>query len=281
MYNQDHNKFVIGVCNGFQLLIKLGVFGDNISLNENYSGRFESRFLPIKVSSNKHENIFFKDMEETMFGMWCAHKEGRLNIDNKSSFIEYSGKHMLHDWDGINKKIKGIVLAEEVSGEFNKIALLAYVRDFDSNNSGRDSHSLEVLDALRYPEVKFYSEQIKYDSDNISFIGSLIFHGVTIDKIINAKIIESDIKYEFFGKFQLTPSDFDIELPSFLSVKMKDLLLMTSTYVNCENYCHFDPLLDSKVGIFGQAGSSQTELKNKNVSKEMGWGRGRVLELNP
>ena len=41
---------------------------------------------------------------------------------------------------------------------------------------------------------------------------------------INAKIIESDIKYEFFGKFQLTPSDFDIELPSFLSVKMKDLL---------------------------------------------------------
>lgn len=151
-------------------------------------------------------------------------QEVRLNIDNKSSFIEYSGKHLLHDWDGINKKIKGIVLAEEVSGEFNKIALLAYVRDFDSNNSGRDSHSLEVLDALRYPEVKFYSEQIKYDSDNISFIGSLIFHGVTIDKIINAKIIESDLKYEFFGKFQLTPSDFDIELPSFLSVKMKDLL---------------------------------------------------------
>ena len=154
-------------------------------------------------------------------------QEVRLNIENNLSFIEYEGKHLLHDWEGINQKIKGIILADKASQKFNKIALLANVRDFDSNNSGRDSHSLEVLEALRYPEVKFYSEKIFYDLDTISFAGSLEFHGVTIDKTISAKLIETLDKFELTGEFQLIPSDFGIELPSFMTVKMKDLLDFT------------------------------------------------------
>ena len=154
-------------------------------------------------------------------------QEVRLNIVNNLSFIEYAGKHLLHDWEGVNKKIKGIVLADKASRKFNKIALLANVRDFDSNNSGRDSHSLEVLEALRYPEVKFYSEKIVYDLDTISFAGSLEFHGVTIDKTISAKVIETSNQLELTGEFQLIPSDFGIKLPSFMTVKMKDLLDFT------------------------------------------------------
>ena len=154
-------------------------------------------------------------------------QEVRLNIENNLSFIKYAGKHLLHDWEGINQKIKGIVLAEKASRKFNKIALLANVRDFDSNNSGRDSHSLEVLEALRYPEVKFYSEKISYDLDTISFAGSLEFHGVTIDKTISAKVIETSNQLELTGEFQLIPSDFGIVLPSFMTVKMKDLLDFT------------------------------------------------------
>lgn len=154
-------------------------------------------------------------------------QEVRLNIENDLSFIEYTGKHLLHDWEGINQKIKGIVLAEKASRKFNKIALLANVRDFDSNNSGRDSHSLEVLEALRYPEVKFYSEKIFYDLDTISFAGSLEFHGVTTDKTISAKVIETSNQLELTGEFQLIPSDFGIVLPSFMTVKMKDLLDFT------------------------------------------------------
>ncbi len=32
--------------------------------------------------------------------------------------------------------------------------------DFDSGNSNRDAHSLEVLEALKFPIIKFYSRII-------------------------------------------------------------------------------------------------------------------------
>ena len=51
----------------------------------------------------------------------------------------------------------------------------------------------------------------------------------------------------------------------FDGVKMTDLLSMTSTYVNKNDYCHFDPYLNKGTGIFGQAGSSQSELNNNRV----------------
>ena len=79
---KNPRKFVIGVCNGFQLLIKMGVFGDNISLEENTSGRFESRFLPMEVIENRKHNTYFDGMEDTIFGIWCAHKMGRITIKN-------------------------------------------------------------------------------------------------------------------------------------------------------------------------------------------------------
>ena len=35
--------------------------------------------------------------------------------------------------------------------------------------------------------------------------------------------------------------------------------------IRAEDFCHFDPNLSGKIGVFGQASSSQTELKNANV----------------
>ena len=79
----DQSKFVIGVCNGFQLLIKMGVFGNHISLKDNLSGRFESRYLPISVCNTN--NRFTKNLKDVRFGMWVAHKSGRIEIDYKGS----------------------------------------------------------------------------------------------------------------------------------------------------------------------------------------------------
>ena len=47
----------------------------------------------------------------------------------------------------------------------------------------------------------------------------------------------------------------------------KDILKESSVKsVLPHNYCHYDPLLSKEIGIFGQASSSQTELKNNKVS---------------
>ena len=83
IFISDKRKFVVGVCNGFQLLLKLGVFGDSITLEDNYSGRFESRFLPILVCSDK--SLFTHTMKDVNFGMWVAHKSGRINIKDKTA----------------------------------------------------------------------------------------------------------------------------------------------------------------------------------------------------
>jgi len=151
-------------------------------------------------------------------------QEVRKNVNEQSSFIRYEGKHLLHDWDGINQKIKGIAVVDESTDEIFKIALLANLRDFDSNNSGRDAHALEVLEALKFPEIKFYSDDIKFDSNTVNFLGSLEFHGISVTQNIEAVLLKSELGSELVGEFQLIPSDFGIELPSFLSVKMKDLL---------------------------------------------------------
>jgi polyisoprenoid-binding protein YceI len=151
-------------------------------------------------------------------------QEVRKDVNDQSSFIQYEGKHLLHDWDGINQKVKGIAVVDEATDEIVKISLLANVRDFDSNNSSRDAHALEVLEALQYPEIKFYSDEIKYNSKTVRFSGSLEFHGISITQSIEADLSKTELGTELLGEFQLIPSDFGIELPSFLSVKMKDLL---------------------------------------------------------
>ena len=148
----------------------------------------------------------------------------QFSVDETSSYIEYEGKHLLHDWSGINKNIKGVIISDESSGKFTKIALLANVKDFDSNNSGRDAHALEILDALKYPEIRFYSNEIEILEEQMILNGSFDFHGNKIEKKITAALKQKDSEWKIQGTFQLNPTDFKIDLPSFLSIKMKDLL---------------------------------------------------------
>ena len=102
----------MGVCNGFQLLIKLGLFGDNIKLSKNDSGRFESRFSKICVDYSDNDkfrtnaaNIFFKNMSHTKYGMWVAHGEGKVEMNkmiNSSNFVpilKYAGGFITNESD--------------------------------------------------------------------------------------------------------------------------------------------------------------------------------------
>jgi hypothetical protein len=45
-----------------------------------------------------------------------------------------------------------------------------------------------------------------------------------LEKEIKAQLEKSASQITLFGEFQLIPSDFGIDLPSFMTVKMKDLL---------------------------------------------------------
>ena len=77
------DTFSLGVCNGCQLLSLLGrVPFEGIPevkqprFISNPSGRFESRWAAVKIL--KSPSIMLSGMEETVFGIWVAHREGRM-----------------------------------------------------------------------------------------------------------------------------------------------------------------------------------------------------------
>jgi len=148
----------------------------------------------------------------------------KLEINSNESSIKYKGDHLLHSWEGINNNVNGIAILNTKGDQIEKIAILIYIRDFDSGNSGRDAHSLEVLEALKYPEIRFYSESINIVEDKVNLKGTFNFHGIKIEKEIAGNLKRKNETFQINGNFKLIPTDFEIKLPSFLSVKMENLL---------------------------------------------------------
>ncbi len=91
-YNRP-DTFSLGVCNGCQLMALLGwvpwkgIAGElQPRFIHNKSGRFESRFSTVKIM--KTPSIMFKDMENSVLGIWVAHGEGLAYFPDKKIFDE-------------------------------------------------------------------------------------------------------------------------------------------------------------------------------------------------
>lgn len=99
-YNRKETKS-LGVCNGCQLMVKLGWLGEGISLHKNLSGRFESRFSSVKVNESKC--VFTKGLDDLVMGIWVAHGEGRFVIDNYQKLKK--NKQIVMQYVDYNKKV--------------------------------------------------------------------------------------------------------------------------------------------------------------------------------
>lgn len=78
---KDDGKLILGICNGFQVLLKSGVLlpiaedgTAPATLAWNDSGRFEDRWVPLRVSSRK--SVFFRDIDAMYLPV--AHAEGKF-----------------------------------------------------------------------------------------------------------------------------------------------------------------------------------------------------------
>jgi len=138
-FRNRNDTFVLGVCNGCQLLCKLGWV--NAQLDHNISGRFESRFSTVKI--NKSNNIFLKDMEDSILGIWIAHGEGR--------FI--SGQPVISYVN--NDNISTIVYPFNPNGSINGCAAV-------SSDNGR------CLAIMPHPERSFLKWQLPYFNEKIN-----------------------------------------------------------------------------------------------------------------
>lgn len=81
-------KLIIGICNGFQVLVRTGLLpwpmkpAQDVSLIFNDSGHFECRWIKVKVQ--KSPCIFTQGLENQVFEMPVAHGEGKLVVKNKA-----------------------------------------------------------------------------------------------------------------------------------------------------------------------------------------------------
>ena len=87
------DTFSLGVCNGCQLMSLLGwVPWYNIEESKqprfisNPSGRFESRWVTVKIL--KSPAIMFNGMEDSVLGIWVAHREGYLHCPDRKILEE-------------------------------------------------------------------------------------------------------------------------------------------------------------------------------------------------
>ncbi|HTF82166.1 MAG TPA: phosphoribosylformylglycinamidine synthase subunit PurQ, partial [Cytophagales bacterium] len=86
-YYDRSNTLSLGVCNGCQLMVELGLIypehGDKPKMLHNDSHKFESIFVTVNVEEN--DSILMKSLAGSRLGIWVAHGEGKFHLPKEES----------------------------------------------------------------------------------------------------------------------------------------------------------------------------------------------------
>ncbi len=104
-----HRTLVLGICNGFQVLLKSGLFGKGVTLTENRQGRFEDRWVKLKVVNKS--SPFTKGMD--IVELPIAHGEGRVvtvdgNMNKALVYVDAEGSPTIEYPDNPNGSEDGV-----------------------------------------------------------------------------------------------------------------------------------------------------------------------------
>lgn len=138
------------------------------------------------------------------------------------SEITYTMKHLVHTWSGTSRALT-CVMETDAAGTVQRVAGLVKINSFDSKNSNRDSHMLEVTDAIVHPNISFESASVTpLENNRYKIAGTLSFHGV--QKPMQLIITETKNKDQrlFSGSFTFLLDDFKIDRPTFMMVKTEN-----------------------------------------------------------
>ena len=147
-------------------------------------------------------------------------------IDKVKSFITYHMVHPMHSWDGTSKEVDGVVQYDDKTNKISKVAIVAKVSTFDSKNSNRDSHMMEVTEAIKYPTVSFVSSAVVEEGSTVDVNGTISFHGVSKPIHFTAKETVNGKRKIISGEFVLLLEDFAIERPSMMMMKTENEMKM-------------------------------------------------------
>ncbi len=152
-----------------------------------------------------------------------------IECSKNETSVTYLLSHPLHHMESTSKEIDCRIEINPAKKEIKTVSVQIDVTTFNSGNSNRDSHAMEVIDAITYPDVIFSSTSIVQNGDSLKAMGKLTFHGITKDIMIAAITQWSPNRLEVQGYFDLSLTDFKVERPSLLGIKCDDTLNFSLT----------------------------------------------------
>ncbi len=113
-FYQRNDTLSLGVCNGCQLMIELGLINPNSDnkphMTHNDSHKFESQFVSVNIPQNK--SVMFGNLAGTKTGIWVAHGEGKFvlpgGVNKYNVVLNYSYKSYPGNPNGSPSGVAGI-----------------------------------------------------------------------------------------------------------------------------------------------------------------------------
>lgn len=155
----------------------------------------------------------------------------KFYADKAQSSITYSMHHPLHSWTGVSTDLNSVILSDQNKNVISQVAVSVKISSFDSQNANRDSHAMEVTDAIKYPSITFTSTSIKQNGDKLEVTGILKFHNVSKTISFEAKREMIRNKVRITGGFNVTMTEFNIDPPSLMGIATDDEIGITFSVV--------------------------------------------------
>jgi polyisoprenoid-binding protein YceI len=152
-----------------------------------------------------------------------------VNSIKEESSATYLLVHPMHEIEATSKEVVYTASLNPVTRSLQTVTAAVDVTSFDSGNSSRDSHAMEVVDAMSFPEVTFASTSIVPQGNSLVVSGKLTFHGVTNDVSAIAVPEWGSDKLVVHATMPISLTAFKVERPSLLFVPVRDTLRFTLT----------------------------------------------------
>ena len=81
----------VGICNGCQLFIELGLIAPSAKMLHNDSGKYECNFTSVVIEPNN--SVMLSSLEGTTLGVWIAHGEGKFHLPLAENQYNIVGKY--------------------------------------------------------------------------------------------------------------------------------------------------------------------------------------------
>jgi phosphoribosylformylglycinamidine synthase I len=188
------DKLVLGICNGFQVILKAGLlmgrgidnpdensFEDKVTLTWNNSGRYTDRWVRLKTTSSN--SIFLQGMDE--FEVPIAHAEGRIAVADESVLdgLRAAGQVSLCYWNDRATELAAetgdptaIEILPEPDNPNGSLANIAGLSDTTGRVLGLMPHPERFLFATQHPQwtrtgVRGDGEGLQLFRNAVSYFG--------------------------------------------------------------------------------------------------------------